>query len=266
MHPILNIGVRAARRAGDLIVRHINQLDAIKVDSKGRNDFVSEVDRMAEQDIIRTVQRSYPDHAFLAEESGASGDAEYVWIIDPLDGTTNFLHGFPVFCVSIAVMHRGRLEHGVIYDPLRQELFTTSRGAGATVDGRKMRVSDTRLMEKSLIGTGYPYRQDPAGLDAYLGMLKDAMLATSGVGRTGAAALDLAYVAAGRLDGFWEIGLNIWDVAAGALMIQECGGIITDLAGGEGWQQSGNVLAGNPKIHEALQKLLEPHLTQDLRS
>jgi myo-inositol-1(or 4)-monophosphatase len=266
MHPILNIGVRAARRAGDLIVRHINQLDAIKVDSKGRNDFVSEVDRMAEQDIIRTVQRSYPDHAFLAEESGASGDAEYVWIIDPLDGTTNFLHGFPVFCVSIAVMHRGRLEHGVIYDPLRQELFTTSRGAGATVDGRKMRVSDTRLMEKSLIGTGYPYRQDPAGLDAYLGMLKDAMLATSGVRRPGAAALDLAYVAAGRLDGFWEIGLNIWDVAAGALMIQECGGIITDLAGGEGWQQSGNVLAGNPKIHEALQKLLEPHLTQDLRS
>jgi myo-inositol-1(or 4)-monophosphatase len=266
MHPMLNIGVRAARRAGDLIVRHINQLDAIKVDSKGRNDFVSEVDRMAEQDIIRTVQRSYPDHAFLAEESGASGDAEYVWIIDPLDGTTNFLHGFPVFCVSIAVMHRGRLEHGVIYDPLRQELFTTSRGAGATVDGRKMRVSDTRLMEKSLIGTGYPYRQDPAGLDAYMGMLKDTMLASAGVRRPGAAALDLAYVAAGRLDGFWETGLKIWDVAAGALMIQECGGIITDLAGGEGWQQSGNVLAGNPKIHEALQKLIEPHLTQDLRS
>ncbi|MFO7641419.1 MAG: inositol monophosphatase family protein, partial [Candidatus Competibacteraceae bacterium] len=148
----------------------------------------------------------------------------------------------------------------------RQELFTSSRGAGATVDGRKMRVSDTRLMEKSLIGTGYPYRQDPAGLDAYLGMLKDAMLATAGVRRPGAAALDLAYVAAGRLDGFWETGLKIWDVAAGALMIQECGGIITDLAGGEGWQQSGNVLAGNPKIHEALQKLIEPHLTQDLRS
>ena len=266
MHPLLNIAVRAARRAGDIIIRHINQLDAIKVDSKGRNDFVSEVDRMAEQDIIRTVQRSYPDHAFLAEESGASGDADYVWIIDPLDGTTNFLHGFPVFCVSIAVMHRGRLEHGVIYDPMRQELFTTSRGTGATVDGRKMRVSDTRLMEKSLIGTGYPYRQDPAGLDAYLGMLKDAMLATSGVRRPGAAALDLAYVAAGRLDGFWETGLSIWDVAAGALMIQECGGIITDLAGGEGWQQSGNVLAGNPRIHEALQKLIEPHLTQDLRS
>ncbi|MFU8819935.1 MAG: inositol monophosphatase family protein [Gammaproteobacteria bacterium] len=265
MHPLLNIGVRAARRAGDLIVRHINQLDAIKVDAKGRNDFVSEVDRMAEADIIRTVQRSYPDHAFLAEESGASGDAEYVWIIDPLDGTTNFLHGFPVFCVSIAVMHRGRLEHGVIFDPLRNELFTTSRGAGASVDGRKMRVSDTRLMEKSLIGTGYPYKQDAPWLDAYMGMLKDAMRETSGVRRPGAAALDLAYVAAGRLDGFWEIGLNIWDVAAGVLMIQECGGIVTDLGGRDGWQQSGNVVAGNPKIHEALLGLIEPHLTPDLR-
>ena len=265
MHPILNIGVRAARRAGDIIVRHINQLDAIRVDSKGRNDFVSEVDRMAEQDIIRTVQRSYPDHAFLAEESGASGDAEYVWIIDPLDGTTNFLHGFPVFCVSIAVMHRGRLEHGVIFDPLRNELFTASRGAGASVDGRKMRVSDTRLLEKSLLGTGYPYKPESGWLDAYMDMLKSAIRETSGVRRPGAAALDLAYVAAGRLDGFWEIGLNIWDVAAGALMIQECGGIVTDLAGRDGWQQSGNVVAGNPKIHEALLKLIEPHLTQDLK-
>ena len=266
MHPILNIGVRAARRAGDIIVRHINQLDAIRVDSKGRNDFVSEVDRMAEQDIIRTVQRSYPDHAFLAEESGASGDAEYVWIIDPLDGTTNFLHGFPVFCVSIAVMHRGRLEHGVIFDPLRNELFTASRGAGASVDGRKMRVSDTRLLEKSLLGTGYPYKPESGWLDAYMEMLKAAIRATAGVRRPGAAALDLAYVAAGRLDGFWEIGLNIWDVAAGALMIQECGGIVTDLSGRDGWQQSGNVVAGNPKIHEALLKLIEPHLTSELRA
>ena len=265
MHPLLNIGVRAARRAGDLIIRHINQLDAIKVDSKGRNDFVSEVDRMAEDDIIQTVQRSYPDHAFLAEESGARGDSEYLWIIDPLDGTTNFLHGFPVFCVSIAVMYRGRLEHGVIYDPLRQELFTASRGAGATVDGRRIRVSDTRLLEKSLVGTGYPYKPGSEWLDAYMGMLKDAMQATAGVRRPGAAALDLAYVAAGRLDGFWEIGLNLWDIAAGALMIQECGGIITDLDGRDGWQKSGNVVAGNPKIHEALLQLIEPHLTPELR-
>jgi myo-inositol-1(or 4)-monophosphatase len=266
MHPLLNIAVRAARRAGDIIIRHVNQLDAIRVDSKGRNDFVSEVDRMAEDDIIRTVRRSYPDHAFLAEESGASGDAEYVWIIDPLDGTTNFLHGFPVFCVSIAVMHRGRLEHGVVYDPMRQELFTTSRGTGATVDGRKMRVSDTRLLPNSLIGTGFPFRTEPEALDPYLGMLRAVMCETAGVRRPGAAALDLAYVAAGRLDGFWEIGLNIWDLAAGALMIQECGGLVTDLAGGEGWQQSGNIVAGNPRIHEALLRLIEPQLTPALRS
>jgi myo-inositol-1(or 4)-monophosphatase len=259
MHPLLNIGVRAARRAGELIVRHINQLDAIKVDSKGRHDFVSEVDRMAEEDIIRTVRRSYPDHAILAEESGSSGEAEYVWIIDPLDGTTNFLHGFPVFCVSIAVMHRGRLEHGVIYDPMRQELFTASRGTGATVDGRRMRVSETRLLENSLIGTGFPYKPGAQHLDAYIEMLKAAMRETSGVRRPGAAALDLAYVAAGRLDGFWEMGLNLWDVAAGVLMIQECGGLVSDLAGREGWQ-SGNILAGNPKIHEALLQLIRPHV------
>lgn len=265
MHPLLNIGVRAARRAGDLIVRHINQLDAIKVDSKGRNEFVSEVDRLAEEDIIRTVRRSYPDHAFLAEESGASGDAEFLWIIDPLDGTTNFLHGFPVFCVSIAVMHRGRLEHAVVYDPMRQELFTTSRGAGAQVDGRRMRVSETRLLEMSLLATGFPYRPGIDWLDAYIDMLKSAMRETAGVRRPGAAALDLAYVAAGRLDGFWEIGLNIWDIAAGALLVQESGGLITDLAGGEGWQQSGNVVAGNPRIHEALLQLIEPHLVPSIR-
>jgi myo-inositol-1(or 4)-monophosphatase len=265
MHPLLNIGVRAARRAGDIIIRHINQLDAIKVDSKGRNDFVTEVDRMAEQDIIETVRRSYPDHAFLAEESGSSGDAEFVWIIDPLDGTTNFLHGFPVFAVSIAVMQRGRLEHGVIYDPMRQELFTTSRGTGATVDGRRMRVSDTRLLSKALVGTGFPFRSHPETLDAYMGMLRAALVETSDVRRPGAAALDLAYVAAGRLDGFWEIGLSIWDIAAGALMIQECGGLITDLSGRNGWQQSGHVIAGNPKIHDALVKLIEPHLTAELR-
>lgn len=174
-HPLLNIGVRAARRAGDLIIRHINQLDAIKVASKGRNDFVSEVDRMAEEDIIQTIRKSYPDHAFLAEESGETGRAEYTWIIDPLDGTTNFLHGFPVFAVSIAVMQAGRLEHGVIYDPLRQELFTASRGAGAQLDGRKIRVSQTRNLPDALIGTGFPYKPGSEWLDAYIGMLADAM-------------------------------------------------------------------------------------------
>lgn len=264
-HPLLNIGVRAARRAGDLIVRHINQLDAIKVASKGKNDFVSEVDRMAEEDIIQTIRRSYPDHAFLAEESGARGKAEYTWVIDPLDGTTNFLHGFPVFAVSIAVMHGDRIEHGVIYDPMRQELFTASRGGGAQLDGRKIRVSQARNLPEALIGTGFPYKPGSDWLEAYVAMLADAMRETAGVRRPGAAALDLAYVAAGRLDGFWEIGLNLWDIAAGALMIQEAGGLVSDLAGGDAWQATGNVAAGNPRIHAALLRLIEPHLTPSLR-
>jgi myo-inositol-1(or 4)-monophosphatase len=267
MHPLLNIGVRAARRAGDLIVRHLDQLDAIKVTSKGRNDFVSEVDRKAEDDIIRTIRKSYPDHAILAEESGAHGEAdparsENLWIIDPLDGTTNFLHGFPVFAVSIAFMHRGRIEHGVIYDPMRQELYTASRGVGALLDGRRIRVSATRQLSQALIGTGFPYRPDSGWNEAYLAMLRDVMRESSGVRRPGAAALDLASVAAGRFDGFWEVGLSLWDVAAGALLIQEAGGILGDLAGGDGWQRSGNVVAGNPRIYEALLKLIEPHRAQ----
>ena len=264
-HPLLNIGVRAARRAGELIVRHIDQLDALTVAAKGKNDFVSEVDRMAEEDIIRTIRRSYPDHAFLAEESGAQGRGEYTWVIDPLDGTTNFLHGFPVFAVSIAVMHGERIEHGVIYDPMRQELFTASRGGGAQLDGRKIRVSKTRNLPEALIGTGFPYKPGSDWIDAYTGMLADAMRETAGVRRPGAAALDLAYVAAGRLDGFWEIGLNLWDIAAGALMIQEAGGLVADLTGGDAWQKTGNVTAGNPRIHAALLKLIEPHLTPSLR-
>ncbi|MEJ2515704.1 MAG: inositol monophosphatase family protein [Gammaproteobacteria bacterium] len=269
MHPLLNIGVRAARRAGDLIVRHLDQLDAIKVASKGRNDFVSEVDRMAEEDIIHTIRRSYPDHAFLAEESGRRGGgesrgAEFTWVIDPLDGTTNFLHGFPVFAVSIAVMQAERIEHGVIYDPMRQELFTASRGGGATLDGRRMRVSEARQLAGALLGTGFPYKPG-SDLEAYTGMLADAMRATAGVRRPGAAALDLAYVAAGRLDGFWEIGLKLWDIAAGALMIQEAGGMVGDLTGGSGWQKSGNIVAGNPRIYGALLELIAPHLTPELR-
>ncbi len=270
MHPLLNIGVRAARRAGDLIVRHIDQLDAIKVTSKGRNDFVSEVDRMAEEDIIRTIHRSYPDHAFLAEESGRRGGqdsrgAEYTWVIDPLDGTTNFLHGFPVFAVSIAVMQADRIEHGVIYDPMRQELFTASRGGGATLDGRRIRVSQARQLAGALLGTGFPYKPGSEGFEAYIGMLTDAMRATAGVRRPGAAALDLAYVAAGRLDGFWEIGLNLWDIAAGALMIQEAGGMVGDLGGGSSWTATGNIVAGNPRVYAALLELISPHLTPELR-
>ncbi len=260
MNPLLNIGIRAARKAGDIIIRNINRLDSIRVSAKGRNDFVSEVDRMAEQEIIATIQRSHPDHAFLAEESGASGQSDTRWIIDPLDGTTNFLHGFPVFAVSLAAEVKGKLEHAVIYDPMRQELFTASRGVGAQLDGRRIRVSDQRVLEHALIGTGFPFRGKEEHLDEFMPMLRAVIANTAGVRRPGAASLDLAYVAAGRLDGFWELGLQAWDMAAGVLLIQEAGGMATDLAGGDRWQERGDILAGGVKLHQALSKLLQPHL------
>ncbi len=263
MQPLLNIGVRAARRAGEIIIRNINRLDSIKISSKGRNDFVSEVDRQAEADIIATIRRSYPDHAFLAEESGQQGDSEFVWIIDPLDGTTNFLHGFPVFAVSIALAHRGRLEQAVVYDPMRQELFTASRGEGAQLDGRRIRVSGQRNLESALIGTGFPFRGKESWLEAYLPMLRAVIASTAGVRRPGAASLDLAYVAAGRLDGFWELGLKPWDMAAGGLLIQEAGGHVSDLAGGGDYLERGDILAGNGRIHQALFQLIGPLLPEN---
>jgi myo-inositol-1(or 4)-monophosphatase len=265
MHALVNIAVRAARRAGDAIIRNINRLDSIRVSSKGRNDFVSEVDHLAEQEIIQTVRKSYPDHAFLAEESGKSGDSEFVWIIDPLDGTTNFLHGFPTFAVSVAVEHSGRIEHGVVYDPLRQELFTASRGAGAQLDGRRIRVSQARTLESCLVGTGFPFRGGSEDLDAYMPMLRAMIEATEGVRRPGAAALDLAYVAAGRLDGFWEMGLSPWDVAAGGLLIQEAGGRVGDMNGGDDWLYSGHIVAGNLRIFDALVATLGPHRPERLK-
>jgi len=258
MHGMLNIAVRAARRAGDLIVRHINQLEALEVVEKGRNEYVSGVDHMAEAAIIEIIRDHHPDHAILAEEGGAEGAHEYRWIIDPLDGTTNFLHGFPVFAVSIAVEHQGVLEHGVVYDPLRQEVFTASRGAGAQLDGRRIRVSRRQSLRHSLIATGFPYRMAETGLDAYMAMLRAVMLESAGVRRPGAAALDLCYVAAGRVDAFWELGLKIWDVAAGALIIREAGGRISDFRGSDGFLTSGNVIAGNPKVYAALSRLLAP--------
>src|SRR5580693_9889584 len=200
MHPLLNIGVRAARRAGEVIVRALVRLESLEVTSKGRNDYVSEIDRAAEREIIDVIHKHYPEHAILAEESGSSGENETVWIIDPLDGTTNFLHGFPVFAVSIAVQHRGRLQHAVVYDPMRQEFFTASRGDGAQLEGKKIRVSAQRSLEGSLIGTGFPFREGAAHVDDYLAMLKVIMASAAGVRRPGAASLDLAYVAAGRID------------------------------------------------------------------
>jgi len=264
MQPLLNIAVRAARRAGDLIVRNVDRVPTLGVRSKSRNDFVSEIDQMAERDIIETIRRTHPDHGFLGEESGRSGGDEFIWIIDPLDGTTNFLHGFPVFAVSLACEYRGRLEHAVVYDPMRQELFTASRGDGAQVDGKRIRVSKQDGLEGALIGTGFPYRANARWIDEYLAMLKAIMQQTAGIRRPGAAALDLAYVAAGRIDGFWEIGLNPWDTAAGTLLITEAGGRIGTLSGGE-YRQGGNVIAGSPKVYDAMVECLRPLVPPELR-
>ena len=209
IHALLNIAIRAARKAGEIIVRSINRLESLQVTSKGRNDFVTEIDQAAEREIIGDIRKPYPNHAFLAEESGEhAARSDTVWIIDPLDGTTNFLHGFPQFAVSIACHHRGRLEHAVVYDPLRQEIFTASRGEGAHLENHSIRVSKQRTLEGALVATGFPYRANVHYIDAYLAMLKAVMSTTAGVRSPGSAALDLAYVAAGRVDAFWEIGLR----------------------------------------------------------
>lgn len=258
MHGMVNIGVRAARRAGEVMIRQWNQLEALQITDKGRHDYVTQVDLMAEEAVVEVIRDHYPDHAILAEERGAVGEHEYVWIIDPLDGTTNYLHGFPVFAVSIAVACRGELQHAVVYDPMRQEIFTATRGEGAQLDGRRIRVSRRQHLSGSLIATGFPYRLNETYVDRYLGMLRAVMIESSGVRRPGSAALDLCYVAAGRVDGFWEMGLGKWDIAAGALIIREAGGRISDFQGTDRYLESGHVVAGNPKIYAALSKLLAP--------
>lgn len=263
MHPMLNIAVRAARSGGNVIIRHVDRLDRLTIQSKDRNDFVSEVDHLAEQEIIAIIRKAYPDHAILAEESGSASGNDYEWIIDPLDGTTNFLHGFPQFAVSIALRHKGRMQQGVIYDPMRQELFTASRGAGATLNDRRIRVSKQKNLDGALLGTGFPFKAQQH-LDSYLDMFRALFPQTAGIRRPGSASLDLAYVAAGRLDGFWEIGLNIWDMAAGVLIIQEAGGISSDFSGGHDYLASGNIVSGNPKVFAEILKAIRPHVTPDL--
>jgi myo-inositol-1(or 4)-monophosphatase len=255
MHALLNVAVMAARRAGAVLIRKMANLQKLKVDQKGHNDYVSDADRAAEKAVIDCILKHYPDHAILAEESGAQGESDHLWIVDPLDGTTNYLHGFPVFAVSIGLQINGRMEHGVVYDPMRQELFTASRGDGAQVDGRRIRTSGQKQIERALIGTGFPFRQSEKELKPYLNMLGKTVLNTSGVRRPGAAALDLAYVAAGRLDAFWETGLAPWDLAAGSLLIREAGGIISGLDGSENFMDTGHVLCGTPKIYKDFAKL-----------
>ena len=277
MHPMLNVAVKAARRAGTIINRASLSLERLQVARKQQNDFVTEVDRSAEQAIIETLQTAFPTHHFLAEESGrlnhngevvgtvswnelledarSSEEDQYVWIIDPLDGTTNFIHGFPQYAVSIALAVNGVIQQGVIYDPSRDELFTATKGAGAYLDSRRLRVGNQIKLADCLIGTGFPYRADQ-DLDGYLDVFAKMTKHCAGLRRPGAAALDLAYVAAGRFDGFFERDLKPWDMAAGVLIVQESGGLVGTYSGDETFMESGEIMAANPKIFGQMVSLL----------
>ena len=258
MHPMVNIAVRAARAAGNIIMRNMDRIDRLTIASKRSNDFVTEVDHQAEAAIIDVLKQAYPDHGIHAEESGRRDEnAEYQWIIDPLDGTTNFLHGFPQFAVSIALQHKARLVVGVIYDPFTQELFTAARGEGAQLNEKRIRVSGHAGLRGALLSTGFPYT-DQSYLDTYLDTMKALMAPAAGIRRPGSAALDLAWVAAGRTDGFWEFNLKAWDIAAGALIVREAGGIVTDFYGRDSYLESGDIIAASPKVFPEMLKIIEP--------
>lgn len=266
MHPMLNVAVRAARRAGRIINRASLDLDTLAVARKQRNDFVTEVDQASEQAIIETLLSAYPGHSILAEESGhnANGQsddprqADNVWIIDPLDGTTNFIHGFPQYAISIALMQKGMVTQAVVYDPSRDELFTASKGRGAFLNDRRIRVSKRIRVDESLIGTGFPFRKIDM-LDRYMAIMRAVMQRAAGLRRPGAAALDLAYVAAGRLDGFFELGLAPWDAAAGSLLITEAGGLVGNFTADGDYLFSEQIVAGAPKVFAGLIALLREH-------
>lgn len=261
--PILNIAVDAARAAGNIIARAAQRLDTIKVMEKQPNDYVTEIDQRAEQEIISIIRKAYPSHSIIGEESGEQEGDDYQWIIDPLDGTRNFIHGFPHFAVSIAVSHRNKIEHGVIYDPLRQELFTASRGKGAQLNEHRIRVSQRKHLSECLLGTGFAYRHTDKH-NPIPGKILQAIFPINGdIRRGGAATLDLAYVACGRLDGFWELGLHLWDIAAGVLLIKEAGGIVCDLYGGEDYLKTGNVVTANSMIIRQFLKTIKPHLQEE---
>ncbi len=264
MEPMIKIALRAARKAGENIVRASDELHRFEVKAKGVNNFVTEVDLNAEQEIIYQLQKAYPDHAILGEESGFIGseDAEYRWIIDPLDGTTNFIRGIPHYAVSIACMYRGKLEHAVIVDPVRQEEFTASRGRGAQLNGHRIRVSDLANLEGALLGTGIPFKNHcDDKLEAYSKSIEVLASQCAGIRRAGAASLDLAYVAAGRLDAFWEIGLSSWDMAAGVLLVREAGGLVSDIDASDNYLDSGNIVCGNPKCFKAVLQVVKPLLS-----
>lgn len=262
--PAVNVAVRAARAAGAIILRYMNRVDNLRIEEKASMDFASEVDRLAEAEITRELRRAYPDHAILAEESGASGKSDKVWVIDPLDGTHNYLRGFPHFSVSIGFLDHGDPVHAVVYDPLRDELFTASKGDGAFVNDRRMRVTRREGLAGALLATGFPYRQR-AHLDGQLAMTRALLAEAEDIRRTGSAALDLAYVAAGRLDGFFEIGLKPWDMTAGCLLVREAGGHFTDFGGRAGIPASGNLVAGNHHLVAAMVRTIAPVLPAALQ-
>ena len=264
MHPMLTTAVKAARRAGNLIYRAADRVDQLTITKKAHADFVSEVDRAAEQTIIQTLLEAYPSHAILAEESGSQGESEFLWIIDPLDGTTNFLHGIPQYSVSIALQHKGIITQAVIYDPTKNELFTATRGRGAYLNDKRLRVSKRLHLADCVIGTGFPY-SNFRHKDAYLAIFEELMEKSAGLRRPGSAALDLAWMAAGRYDGFFETGLKSWDIAAGCLLVTEAGGLISDLSGKDNFLNTGHICAGNAEIHPQLLKIIEPHLTEALK-
>lgn len=266
MHPTLNVAIKAAREAGKIISHASRDVGALTIQVKDVNDFVSEVDRNAEEAIIDILKHAYPDHGFFGEESGKSNqDADSIWIIDPLDGTTNFLHNFPAYCVSIALQEKGVLTQAVIYDPVRNDLFTATRGAGAYLNNKRIRVTNRRKLQECLIGTGFPFK-DFSYFDTYIDIFKDMARKTSGLRRPGSAALDLAYVAAGFSDGFFEINLSAWDIAAGALLVQEAGGLVGDFEGNESWLETGHIVAGNPKAFGQMLQVIQPHLTDYIRT
>lgn len=259
MEPMLTIALKAARKAGEIIESSFERLDLVRIEEKGHNDFVSEVDRNAEKEIIYHLSKAYPDHKFFGEELGNSGseDAVYEWIIDPLDGTTNFLHGIPHFAVSIACLYKGQLEHAVVLDPIKREEFTASRGKGAMLNDRRIRVSGRSSLEGAVIGTGIPFNgMSYDKIDPYLECMKEVAGQTAGIRRPGSAALDLAYVAAGRYDGFWEMNLKPWDIAGGLLLLKEAGALMSDFKGGNSYMERGNIVAANPKVFKPLLQIV----------
>ena len=261
LHPMLNVAVKAARAAGAIINRAALDVEAVRISQKQVNDFVTEVDHASERVIIETLLTAYPGHGILAEESGTehgAKDSDYVWIIDPLDGTTNFIHGFPVYCVSIALAVKGKVEQAVVYDPSRNDLFTATKGRGAYMNERRIRVSKRTKLHECLISTGFPFRTGD-NFKQYLAIMSDLMPKLAGLRRPGAAALDLAYVAAGFTDGFFETGLSPWDVAAGSLLVTEAGGLIGNFTGEPEFLEQRECLAGAPRIYGQLVPLLSQY-------